>query len=289
VPAGYPLVAPREKSWVFFWLSKILWFLASPANLLLVALVVGALLLWTRRRRFGRWLVGLVAVAALLVATLPLGEALLSRLEDRFPVVVEPTGPVDGIVVLGGVVNQVITRSRGQMAIGGAVERLTELANLARMHPQAKIVFTGGSGDLFAQEVKEADALAPLLRTLGLDPDRIILENQSRNTYENAVYSREVATPKPGERWVLITSAFHMPRAVGCFRRAGWEGLLPYPVDFHFPPGGGLGLRFDLGRGLGWLEDGLHEWIGLLFYWLTDRTDAFFPAPLQVSEGHHRG
>ena len=274
---------------MFFWLSKILWFVVSPANVLLVGLIAGTLLLWTRWRRLGGWITSLVALAAVLVATLPVGEALLSRLEDRFPVIQEPPLPVDGIVVLGGVVNQLLTRSRGQMAIGGAVERLTELANLARMHPEAKIVFTGGSGDPFAQDLKEADVLAPLLRTLGLDPERVILENQSRNTYENAVYAREIAAPKPNQHWVLITSAFHMPRAVGCFRRAGWEGLVPYPVDFHFPPGGDHGLRFDLGSGLGWLSDGLHEWIGLLFYRLTDRTDAFFPGPQPASEGHRGG
>jgi uncharacterized SAM-binding protein YcdF (DUF218 family) len=274
---------------LFFWLSKLLWFLASPANLLLLGLLIGALLLWTRRRRLGRWLVSLVALTAALVATVPIGEILLSRLEDRFPIVHEPPATVDGIVVLGGVVNQVLTRSRGQMAIGGAVERLTELANLTRMYPEAKIVFTGGSGDPFAQDVKEADVIAPLLETLGIDPSRIVLENQSRNTYENAVYSRELAGPKPNEHWLLITSAFHMPRAVGCFRRAGWEGLVPYPVDFHFPPGGVSGLRFDLGRGLAWLEDGLHEWIGLLFYRLTDRTDAFFPAPAPAGERRHNG
>jgi len=274
---------------VFFWLSKILWFVASPTNLLLVALLAGVLLSWTRWQRLGRWLISCVALTAALIATLPAGEAMWSRLEDRFPVVSEPVESIDGIVVLGGVVNQLLTRSRGQMAIGGAVERLTELANLARMHPQAKIIFTGGSGDPFAQDVKEADVLPPLLRTLGLDPGRVVLENQSRNTYENAVYSRELAAPKPGERWVLITSAFHMPRAVGCFRRAGWEGLLPYPVDFHLPPGGDYGWRFNLLSGLGWLEEALHEWIGLLFYRLTDRTDAFFPAPLPAREGHHDG
>ncbi len=256
--------------------------------MLQVLLIVGTLMLWTRWLRIGRRLITLVAMAVAVIATLPAGDALLSLLEDRFPVVVEPPAAIDGIVVLGGVVNQALTRSRGQMTIGGAVERLTELANLARMYPQAKVVFTGGSGDPFAQDLKEADVLEPLLRTLGLDPERIILENQSRNTYENAVYAHELAAPKPGERWVLITSAFHMPRAVGCFRQAGWPGLVPYPVDFQFPEGGNLSWRFDLARGLGSLEDGLHEWVGLLAYWLMGRTDAIWPAPSPPSEGKRR-
>lgn len=270
---------------MFFWLSKVLWFAASPNNLLLIALIIGALLLWTRWHRLGRRLIAIVALTIGAIAILPVGDAMLSHLEDRFPVVAEPPAPVHGIVVLGGVVNQALTRSRGQMVIGGAVERLTELADLARRHPQAKIVFTGGSGDPFAQELKEADVLGPLLRTLGLEPESVILENQSRNTYENAVFTRELAQPKPDERWVLVTSAFHMPRAVGCFRQAGWGNLVPYPVDFQFPPGGNLGWRFNFGRGLGMLENGLHEWVGLIFYRLMDRTDAIFPGPDMALDG----
>ncbi len=272
---------------MLFWLSKILWFAVSPATVLLIALIVGAILLWTRWYRRGRLLIGIVALVAGAIATLPTGDKLLIMLEDRFPVISEPSAPIHGIVVLGGVVNQALTRSRGQVAIGGAAERLTELANLARMYPQAKIVFTGGSGDPFDQEIKEADVLEPLLRTLGLDPEQVILENQSRNTYENAVYAHEKAKVKPDERWVLITSAAHMPRAVGCFRRAGWNNLVPYPVDFHFPPGGNLGWQFDFLRGVSSLADGLHEWMGLFFYWLMDRTDAFFPGPGPAHDRRH--
>ncbi len=262
---------------MFFYASKVLWFLASPGNLVLLVLCAGVPLLWTRWRRAGRWLVSLAFVAAAAMAILPAGTALYVVLENRFPVVRQLPDRVDGIITLGGVVDQFVTQARGQVALGGAVERLIEFAALARRYPEARLVFTAGSGKL-RQDVKEADVLAPVLRDLGIDPARVILESRSRNTYENAVMTHALIAPRAGETWVLITSAFHMPRAVGCFRKAGWR-VIPYPVDFNFRGDEHFTLSFNLARGMGLLGGALHEWLGLLFYRLSDKTDAFFPAP----------
>ena len=263
---------------MFFILSKLFWFVANPANVLLVLLCVGAALLWSRWRRAGRWLVSLAAVLAIGLATLPMGSLMLLVLENRFPVAKTLPERVDGIIAIGGVVNQFVTRARGQVALSSSAERLTEFAVLARRYPEAKLVFTGGSGDLFRQDVKEADVLAPLFEVLGLDPGRVIIEDESRNTAENATATRELVEPGPGETWLLVTSGFHMPRTVGCFRKAGWR-VIPYPVDFLFQGDERFGLSFNLGKGLGHLGGGLHEWLGLVFYRLTGRTDALFPAP----------
>jgi len=131
-----------------------------------------------------------------------------------------------------------------------------------------------------APEDKEADHIAPLFAKLGVAPERLVLENRARNTYENARYSREVAAPDAGESWILVTSAFHMPRAVGCFRAVGWN-VIPYPVAHmttgrdHDPPP----LGFNPQAGLRWLGLGLHEWLGLVAYRLAGRTDTLFPRP----------
>jgi len=263
---------------MFFYLSKILWFFADPGNLLLIALCLGALLMASPWQRIGRNLVYAAAVFALLVAVLPVGQAMFIALENRFPVAQEPPSRVDGIVVLGGVVEQVVSVKRGQLAIGGAAERITELATLVRLYPNSKIVFTGGSGNLLFPDIKEADVIQPLLDVLGLPPGRVAMENRSRNTHENALFTKELAEPKQGETWMLVTSAFHMPRAVGSFRKAGWQ-IVPYPVDFrtrgdeHFAP------HFNLLGGLSSLSGALHEWLGLTFYYLSGKTDALFPGP----------
>lgn len=263
---------------MFFYLSKIFWFFIDPANVLLMALCLGAVLIYRRRDRLGRWLISFAAISAFAIAVLPIGNNLLIILENRFPIVQQLPEKVDGIIVLGGIVNEVITKVRGQTSFGGSIERLTEFAELSRKYPTARLLFTSGSGKLLSQEIKEADVVGPLLVRLGIDLDRVEIENQSRNTFENAVKSKELVNPAPDENWVLVTSAFHMPRSVGIFRKIGWK-VIPYPVDFNFTGEAVFKPSFNLNGGLNSLSSAIHEWLGLIFYWLTDKTSALFPAP----------
>ena len=154
------------------------------------------------------------------------------------------------------------------------------MAALAEKYPRAKLVFSGGSGSLFYQYLKEADAVKPLLRQLGIDLKRMIFEKKSRNTAENAAFSYRLAKPEKGQVWILVTSAFHMPRAVGSFRKAGWE-VIPYPVDYMTKEEADFPLQFNFANGLGSLGGALHEFLGLLFYWLDGKTDQMFPGPRQ--------
>ncbi|MBT5561067.1 MAG: YdcF family protein [Rhodospirillaceae bacterium] len=263
---------------MFFYLSKIFWFFANPGNVLLIVLCLGAALVFRRRDKLGRRLLAIAAVLSLIVAVVPIGVNLIIVLENRFPVVHQLPEKVDGIIVLGGVVDEVVTKSRGQISIGGAVERLTEFASLSKKYPNAKLVFTSGSGKLLTQDIKEGDAVGPSLEGLGVDINRVQIENQSRNTYENAVMSKQLVNPDPAETWILITSAFHMPRTVGIFRQVGWKAL-PYPVDFQFTNEFLFTLTFNLIGGYGLLSQAIHEWLGLIFYRLTDKTDSLFPGP----------
>ena len=263
---------------MFFYLSKIIWFFVDPGNILLLLLCLGAMLVFRRRDKLGRRLLAFAAVFSLFVAVVPVGINLLIILENRFPVVQKLPESVDGIIVLGGIVDEVVTRSRGQISIGGAVERLTEFATLSKKYPDAKLLFTGGSGKLLTQNFKEGDVVRPLLNGLGVDIERVQIENQSRNTFENALMSKQMVNPDPAETWIVITSAFHMPRTGGIFRHIGWE-VLAYPVDFHFKGEPVFRLNFNLIAGYGSLSKALHEWLGLVFYWLTDKTDSLFPGP----------
>jgi len=156
------------------------------------------------------------------VAILPIGDWLMIPLESRFPLMRSFPARVDGIVVLGGIVDQYTTKATGQLSLGDGVERLTEFSALAKRYPNARLVFTGGSASLTDQDVKEADMLAPFLSDLGLDPKRVIFENRARNTFENVSLSKALVNPAKGESWILITSARHMPRSVGVFRKAGF-------------------------------------------------------------------
>ncbi len=156
---------------------------------------------------------------------------MIAVLEDRFPVITSITEPVDGIIVLGGSVDQYLGQTRKQIILNNAAERLTSFVALARQFPKAKLVFTGGSGRL-DQTHKEADTAREFFTSMGLPQSRIIFEDRSRNTFENGIFTHRLVKPKASERWLLITSARHMPRSIGVFRQLGWN-TIPYPVDYH--------------------------------------------------------
>lgn len=263
---------------MFFSLSKILWVLANPGNLLLLGIVAGVLMLRTRWRRGGERLLVACAAVGVFLCVVPVGAVMVGALEDRFPAMHEPPPKVDGIVVAGGVVDPVMTHYRRQASIGGAAERLFAMASLAKRYPKAKLVFTGGSGRLFEQDKKEAHLVAPILRVLGVDPARVTFEDQSRNTTENAEFSRRLVDPKAGETWLLVTSAWHMPRAVGSFRKAGWP-VVAYPVNYRTTGESMPSFEFNFGYGIDSLGFAVHEYLGLLSYWLTGKSDALFPGP----------
>lgn len=261
-----------------FVLSKIFWFLAQPGNLFFIIFILAIALLWTRWKRLGRRLLVVLLAFGILVTVLPLGQWLLLPLENRFPQLKPLPKRVDGIVVLGGSVNQFISRARGQPSVNGAAERLVAFTELARKFPDAILLFSGGSGNLFRQDIKEAEAAAAFLKQLGLDTARVRFEARARNTGESAVNTYALARPTPGAVWLLITSARHMPRAYGLYRAAGWR-VVPYPVDYATDGRFRVGLRFNFAGGLGGLGAGLKEWIGLTYSYVSGRTERWLPGP----------
>jgi uncharacterized SAM-binding protein YcdF (DUF218 family) len=199
-------------------------------------------------------------------------------LEERFPRPAHLPGPVAGIVVLGGAVEQELTAAHGIPALNGAAERMTEAVALARRHPDARLVFTGGSAAVIPGGPSEADTARRLFADLGVPAERLAFEQDSRNTHENAVLTRRLVQPGAGETWLLVTSASHMPRAMGSFRGAGWN-VTPWPVNYTTGRDPTLWWRWPFPTRLNQAEWALREWIGLVAYRLMGRTDAVLPAP----------
>jgi uncharacterized SAM-binding protein YcdF (DUF218 family) len=262
---------------MFFFLSKTASFLLVPSNVLLLIGLVGVVLLFTRRQHAGRWLVTASLGLFTVIGFLPVGVLLQRPLENRFPAWDPARGPPDGIVVLGSAINPVISRARGEPALTGNAERVTVLAKLAREYPKARIVYSSGNASIFGGPA-EADYVLPLLESFGVPASRVTLERRSRDTYENALFSKALVKPKPGERWLLVTSAEHMPRAIGCFRRVGFP-VEAYPVDWNTLPRWRFGLAETFARGLNSTDKAVHEWLGLIVYWLSGRTSELLPGP----------
>jgi uncharacterized SAM-binding protein YcdF (DUF218 family) len=264
---------------MFFYASKIVGFFAIPSNLVILVGIVGALLLRTRYARAG-WRLAIASLVLLAIMGLsPVGNALILPLEERFPRFDHRRGPPHGIVVLGGALTLDVSHARNEVALNEAAERLTAAVALARRYPNARVILSGGAAELIPSGATEADFGLRLFETLGLSKDRVTAEDRSRNTVENARFSKELAQPKPGERWLLVTSAYHMPRSVGVFRKAGFA-VEAHPVDWRTRGGSADVLRPfpTVGDGLRRTDTAVREWIGLIVYWLTGRTSELFPA-----------
>jgi len=264
---------------LFFTVSKTVGYLGIPSTFLIGIGLLGAILLLTRFARFGRRLM----VASLLLLAIcgfsPLANFVLYPLEQRFPKWDASRGEPDGIIVLGGPLDADLSVAHGVPVIAGAADRIIGAATLAHRYPNARIVYTGGSSNLISNDAKEADYATALFQGLGIAKSRLTMERLSRNTRENAEFSKEIVKPKPGERWLLVTSAYHMPRSIGLFRKAGFP-VEAYPVDWK------VGTKEDLLKyyvtandGLLLVDIGVREWLGLIAYRIAGHTDALLPGP----------
>lgn len=268
---------------MFFYLSKPIWFLLQPTSLFIILMVLGLVWCGAGWLKTGRWLLWSGLLGLIAAGVSPLGNWLILPLEERFPrpdpvAVPKPAG----IIVLGGVHNPVIGKSRGALALNESAERLVVGVDLARKYPNAKFVFTGGSAAIFSSESTEAESVREiLLPALGLPKNRLIVENNSRNTYENAMLTHKLLRPGRQEKWILVTSAYHMPRAVGSFLKAGFD-IIPWPVDYRTRGAKDMTLFFaQPSGGMRRVDEAVREWAGLYVYWITGKTNRLFPAPNQ--------
>jgi uncharacterized SAM-binding protein YcdF (DUF218 family) len=258
---------------MFFLLSKIVWFILTPFNLALFALTGAMLAMYIKRHKLARTL-GITSWAILMIfAVLPTGQLMIRPLESRYPVPTEIERPVKGIIVLGGTMYPDIGLSRGAPQLMSTADRLTAFADLGRKYPWAKLVFTSGQGSVAQDGIPEAAMIRDMLGIMGFYPNkRLIIEDRARNTWENAKFSKRLVNPKPGERWILVTSASHMPRAVGVFRKLGWD-VIPYPTDyFTAGKGGKTGSSYITNMLMA--QAALKEYIGIAVYSLTDKWKA---------------
>jgi uncharacterized SAM-binding protein YcdF (DUF218 family) len=269
---------------MFFYLAKAVWFVLQPSTFIALLIGYGAILIWTGWARWGRRFVSIGAVLLLAVGLSPLGNALILPLEDRFPRadLDQPPAPA-GLIILGGAENRLVGSARKAPTLNEAGERLLEGAILALRFPNAKVAFSGGDAGILYKSDSEAQGAADILTDLGVERGRLVLESNARDTYENAVFLRKELDRggafSEGTRWLLITSAYHMPRSIGAFRQAGFD-VEPWPVDYRTRGPEDFSKPFDkVSEGLRRVDTATREWVGLLAYWATGRTNALFPSP----------
>lgn len=261
---------------LFFYASKVIWALVSPDSLILLLLLASFLLMLMKRVQLAKRILGVVVVALTTISFLPVAHTVVFPLESRFPVNPQLPEQVDGIIVLSGGVNARQSSLTGQIQVNEQFERELAMVELMNRYPDAKVIYSGGSSSILNQTYRGADGVKQLIEQFGVATDRVIFERDSRNTYESSINLPQMLNPEPMENWVLITSAFHMPRSVGAFCANNWS-VFPYPVDMKTE--GEISWRpgLNFAENMVLLKLGTKEWIGLLAYRLTLKTDALFP------------
>ncbi len=261
---------------LFFYLSKLAWLIISPDTLLLILLLTTTVLFYLDKKRIARMLLSVVTAVSLFIYLFPVGEWLLYPLENRFQSRPALPEKIDGIIVLSGAENLLPANAWQQPELNQMAERDLAFMALARQYPEAKLVFTGGTGSLIYQQYRAADIAKEIFRQQQIDIKRIIFERDARNTWQNAVNSKKLAQPQAGQNWLLITTSWHMPRSVGIFCRNNWS-VIPYPVDHSTFKGKLFRINGDFAGNLQELRTATKEWLGLLAYYISGKTTALLP------------
>jgi uncharacterized SAM-binding protein YcdF (DUF218 family) len=258
--------------------SKLVTLIAAPVNLFCLLLLLGGFAAVSHDERWqkcGRRLCFALALLMFFVSVLPVGDWLLKPMEDRFPA--EKLDRVDGIILLAGDEDPFLTQSRFQPALGDTAHRYIAFAGLAQEYPKARLVFAGGNNALLQRStLSNGDVARMALKDVGVFPERVTFEDTSRNTYENAVFSHALVKPQAGQKWLLVTSASHMPRALTTFRKAGWP-VFPAPTDFYTAKSAPRLVDFNPLRHMREMNIAFHEYAGLLEYWALGRIDKLWP------------
>jgi len=253
-----------------FYLSKILWIIFNPLNMLLFFLFFGFILSFFSNKIFSKIFYSLTLVFFTIIAVIPTGAFMIYQLEKKYHVLESLPNKLDGILILSGATDPVLTKEYNQISLNGSAERLTESIQLMKKYSHTKIIFSGGSGSIH-HNFTHSEAAKLFFTNFEINLDNIIYENKSRNTYENILFSKKIAEPTINEKWLVVTSAYHMSRALNVADKLGWK-FIPYAVDFK------LEKKFSWQPSIAFLgnmflfQQGTHEWVGSIAYFWMGRS-----------------
>lgn len=272
---------------MFFSFSKIFWIIAQPLNFLAGLSFIALLLYFMLYKKAAMYLMLFVSIIFVLIGATPIAGLSLQKLENWYPRPHHTQLPdkIDGIIVLGGMLDAQTSASRDYPIYNANANRFIDFLILHKKYPDAKAVITGGQGALFQADTTPNSFLRQTLQNLGYSPDEFIFEDMSKNTYENMVESKNLIKPKQGESWILVTSAFHMPRAVAVFCSNGWP-VIPYPAGHHTSKRKSGSLSLGVLDQFYKLHIALREGIGIVAYRLFDKTFITFPPKNKKDSSH---
>ena len=271
----YKTIDYNSLVYMTFYLSKILWLIINPFNIIIFLILFGFITQIFLKSFYSKLTYFLAFLIFIFSAVFPTGKFMIYQLEKKFHT--NPVFPsqINGILILSGATNPELSKEYNQIHLNDSVERLTESIQLINRYPKAKVIFSGGSGSINNQELTHADVAREFFAQLQVDTNKIIFESKSKNTYENILFSKEIVKPSSDENWLLVTSASHMTRALNIGEKLNWI-FIPYAVDFNSHRIFSWRLSINFLGNIGALQSASHEWVGLIAYYLMGRTSKIY-------------
>lgn len=256
-----------------FYLSKIFWLVVQPLSLAFLLIVLAALLAFIGLRRTSGLFAALAGLILFITLYTTSGNVMLQSLENHIERPAQDPASVSCIIMLGGAIENDVMAARGGIEFNAAADRYTQTLRLALKYPQAKLLVSGGDGSFSGQYEGEAKAAESFFQNFGISPDRLIKDNTSRNTFENSANTAQLLRANQLENCLLVTSAFHMPRAMALFAKGGIS-IAPYPVDYRTTGETQLGLDFTQpSLNAQNTATAVREWLAIIAYSGTGRID----------------
>ncbi|MBW9055506.1 YdcF family protein [Rhizobium mesosinicum] len=260
-----------------FVFAKLFWIASQPVTICFLLMAFSLLLMVFSFRRLAV-AAGLLSLVLIFVSFYTTSGALIvQELEDRFPRPAAAPADATCIVLLGGGIATKVDGVRGGYNLDDAADRYIETVRLAGVYPNARIIMSGGDGSLLGGNVKEADVIRRMFDDFHIDPARVEYDAESRDTYENAINTKAILQRLNLNHCLLVTSGFHMPRAVAIFRNLGMD-VTPWVADYRTT--GRQGLTLSAGHPIDnadLLTTGLREWIGIVAYYFAGRVSTLYP------------
>ena len=258
-----------------FYLSKIIWLVLSPFNVFILFTILTIILYLINFRKSSIVIFLTNSLYLIIISFMPIGDYLIHKIEKEYHAKFKIPEKLDGILILGGATNPSLYKEFNQISVNGSAERLIESVNLIKKFKNSKVIFSGGSGVINRPDLGHSQVAKLFYKKMGVLDNRIIYENNSRNTYENILFSKKIGKPKINDNWLLITSASHMKRALLIASKNNWE-FIPYAVDFKTMKKFKFLPNLNLLANINSFQYGSHEWLGLISYYLMNRTNKIF-------------
>ncbi len=251
----------------------------QPLNALCLLVLLGAALR-LRWKEAGQKMIATGVTLILALAILPIGPLMTAFLEQQYPTPTELPKKIDGIIVLGGAFESYLSKENGQIVANDQIDRIFCFIDLAKKHPEAKLVFSGGAGDILNPQAMEGDDARAFFKLINFKSP-ILYEEKSRNTYENILFTKELVKPRSGQNWVVTTSAYHMPRTMAVFAKQEWPAI-PYACDPKTDGTYNVFKRLPNATGnFHLLNLATKEILGAIVYWITGKSAFIFgPQPI---------